>query len=239
MTEFRFAEDPHTATFVCTHVLEGGDPILFVVHDDEGDWQFLCGRDDHTDEDAHVVGLVHMVERDPSLNDLADMCENHHATRAVVGEPWQQHDRTEGRIRDSVARIGWHVIAVRGRSGEDPEFAYTIGLFERFKHPELLMYGLPAETLHSVLNAIGRRIADGERFEDGQRIADVLEEDLDLAVRAVRGRTTYREHFGYALWFYGGDWFPAVQIVWPDPENRFPWDAGFDSTLTAMQPLPE
>lgn len=36
----------------------------------------------------------------------------------------------------------------------------------------------------------------------------------------------YREFLGYALWFYDGDAFDALQIVWPDEACRYPWDAG-------------
>lgn len=41
--EFPFADAPNTAVFTFCHVLEGKKPILYVAHDRDGDWQFLCG----------------------------------------------------------------------------------------------------------------------------------------------------------------------------------------------------
>jgi len=35
---------------------------------------------------------------------------------------------------------------------------------------------------------------------------------------------------GYALWFYGEDEFHVFQCVYPDLNNRFPGDQGFDTT---------
>jgi hypothetical protein len=35
---------------------------------------------------------------------------------------------------------------------------------------------------------------------------------------------------GYALWFYGEDEFHVFQCVYPDLNNRFPGDHGFDTT---------
>ena len=40
---------------------------------------------------------------------------------------------------------------------------------------------------------------------------------------------------GWAVWYYGGADFPVLQAVYPDLENRFPWDDGFDTAFE--QPL--
>jgi len=42
---------------------------------------------------------------------------------------------------------------------------------------------------------------------------------------------------GYAVWFYGGDDFSALQCVYPDLEGHFPWDGGFDANWRNRQPL--
>ena len=40
---------------------------------------------------------------------------------------------------------------------------------------------------------------------------------------------------GWALWYYDGDEFPVIQTVYPDMQNRFPEDEGFDKSFE--QPL--
>ena len=74
------------AAFVCSHVFRRERPVLLVSHGD-GDWQFLCGGSDHGD-DAHVVGVGHLIDNDPSLNECADLPVDAFAEREAVGKPW-------------------------------------------------------------------------------------------------------------------------------------------------------
>lgn len=70
---FAFPDPPDTAVLVCTHVLEKGDAILYVTHDEEdGMWQFLCGKA-HVPEEARVVSLACVLRLDPSLESLGQM----------------------------------------------------------------------------------------------------------------------------------------------------------------------
>ena len=48
---FPFNDDPHTACIVCSHVLNKEEPITYISHDEDGMWQFLCGKE-HTTDDA-------------------------------------------------------------------------------------------------------------------------------------------------------------------------------------------
>jgi hypothetical protein len=72
-------------------VLEGGRPILRVSHDDDdGAWQFLCG-DVHEDAaEGRIVWLGCMVDRDPSLQELADVPLGWGADRDTVSAPWER-----------------------------------------------------------------------------------------------------------------------------------------------------
>lgn len=42
--EFRFQDPSDKICFTCTHVYHDGKENLFVWHDEDGDWQFMCGR---------------------------------------------------------------------------------------------------------------------------------------------------------------------------------------------------
>jgi hypothetical protein len=74
-------------TYICSHVFENSRPILLVVHED-GDWVFSCGNDDHADENWKVVGVGHLVSRDSTLNECADLKNGYEAERSEVGQPW-------------------------------------------------------------------------------------------------------------------------------------------------------
>jgi len=64
-----FADPPDLAVVTVRSVIEDGRPILLVVHDADGEWQFLDGED-VTEEDARVVSLHFAISRDASLRSL-------------------------------------------------------------------------------------------------------------------------------------------------------------------------
>ena len=69
---FPFSDTPDTACFTCRHVLEQHRPILYVLHDEDGYWQFLCG-DSHTEADAKIVSLAEILKIDSSVAALAEL----------------------------------------------------------------------------------------------------------------------------------------------------------------------
>lgn len=78
----------HQKSYVCIHVFDQSRPVLLVSRDD-GSWCFLCG-DLHPDSADHyrVVGLGHVIERDPSLGSILDLLPGEEAERAAIGERW-------------------------------------------------------------------------------------------------------------------------------------------------------
>lgn len=84
---FPFRDKPNTAVFTCVHVLNQERPILHVTHDEDGDWQFLCGASHGVDE-ARVIALVEAYELDPSVGTLAHMGYGHIADRTDADSNW-------------------------------------------------------------------------------------------------------------------------------------------------------
>jgi hypothetical protein len=76
----------HLPAYVCSHVFSAERPILLVSHEG-GDWQFLCGST-HPGEQPIVVGIAHLVQRDPSLEDVADLAVDEDAERDSPGSSW-------------------------------------------------------------------------------------------------------------------------------------------------------
>ncbi len=86
--KFPFAVAPNTAALACCHVLDGA-PVLRVVHDAEGTWQFLCGRA-HQTEDARVLALVEALHLDPTIAGVAGLPCGWCAERASAADAWAQ-----------------------------------------------------------------------------------------------------------------------------------------------------
>ena len=76
-----------TASFTTRYVLDGSRPIRDVYHDHDGEWQFLCSTTTASDG-AKLVCLGCMVERDPSLLQIADMPSGWVAYRESPEHPW-------------------------------------------------------------------------------------------------------------------------------------------------------
>ena len=92
---FKFREERNVAVFTTRQVLEGL-PILRVVHEAEGDWQFLCDTT-YDVADLKVVALEEIVKRDPSVNELFQLNYGWHALREAVSEKWctEEHEIEE------------------------------------------------------------------------------------------------------------------------------------------------
>lgn len=233
---FRFDEAPHAAVMTCRHIIAGA-PIVFVSHDVEGDWQFLCEQEAHESGDLLIVGLEHLTDRDPSINDVASMCTGHHAERANRTAPWTVVDEHESFIVKCIEEPGWSVqLIAAGETAAEPAFAYTIGLFHNYRHPELIVLGLRHELMESMLDTLGQRIKAGQTFSAHDRVPDVIA-DFDVTLRPVTAPQSFREHVGYARWFYKGNEFPLFQLVWPDKQARFPGEPGTNEAFNRQQPL--
>lgn len=87
-----FKDPEKLAVITLTRILNGSKPILYVVHDEDGDWQFLDG-DDVSEEDAETVAFKRVVDLDRSLGELADLPVNWTAEREAVGKPWTRAPR--------------------------------------------------------------------------------------------------------------------------------------------------
>jgi len=119
-----------------------------------------------------------------------------------------------------------------------PGFAFTIGLYLHFGHPELLIMGLPPEVCDDVLNEVIGLVEEGSAYGDGDESGDILR---NLPVRFVGVPSeAYAEWLGYARWFYASidqDSFPCVQILWPSKKGRFPGQKGCPPSLKRHQPV--
>jgi hypothetical protein len=131
------------------------------------------------------------------------------------------------KVLPTLEQWGWYVISVAA----EPSFSYSIGLFEHFEHPEIILFGLGSKRGHRIINDAGRHIRDGCKYEVGVRYTDLLK-DYECEFRRV-DPARYDGHLNYALHYYRGSAFPTIQLVWPDPHGRFPWDSNFEERFRA------
>jgi hypothetical protein len=138
------------------------------------------------------------------------------------------------KLVDDVQRDGWHVVGADEKK-RGPSFAYSVGLSHSYDHPEVMICGLAAPTMIQLINTVGERIRNGQKFEEHFEDGDILEDHLLYFLPVDRQH--YSEHLGCARWFYEGEDFPVLQCVWPDPKGRYPWHPKFTAKLKKKQPL--
>lgn len=122
-------------------------------------------------------------------------------------------------IRTTMLKSGWVVQYVE--SDRTP-YAYTVGLTE-CGLPELLVTGLSPERAARLLNRVAEHAVHEDPPTPGEQIltcAGPLIEIVELAQPDA--------HMYTAVAFYGAD-FRALQLVWADENDRWPWDAAFGS----------
>jgi hypothetical protein len=79
---------PHILSFVCVDVYPGGKDILLVSRDN-GDWSFLCGSTHPESLDQiQMIGMSHLLERDPTLRQVLNLGRNQSAERQELGGRW-------------------------------------------------------------------------------------------------------------------------------------------------------
>lgn len=54
-------------------------------------------------------------------------------------------------------RHGWFVNCV-AEDASGPGFAYSFGVYKEFGHPEIIIFGLPEETVHRLINDVGKQV---------------------------------------------------------------------------------
>lgn len=135
-----------------------------------------------------------------------------------------------------VAQYGLHVIRVP-EDEHGSSFAYTVGLLRTFGHPELIILGLPLETMHVLLNHAADLIRGGHQFAAGD-LSDALLQGYACTFRIVPERH-HSAFLGWALWFNDAEKLRALQLIYPDQEGRWPSEAGVAEGFQSLQPVLE
>ena len=143
-------------------------------------------------------------------------------------------DPTESKIHADIARVGWSAIGVP-EDDEGPAFEYSIGFLAMFQQPEVLIFGQRLEVMHGMLARIAESFGIGQQIDAGSTSDQILDGYI-CVFRAVPFEQ-YRNYLGYALWYYGGHNFAALQCVWPDLDGRYPWDADASQELRRREPV--
>lgn len=151
-------------------------------------------------------------------------------------ENHEEHDKeAKERIVNDIKEYDCH-LALLESDGYLPAFVFTIGLFEKFQHPEIIIFGLKTNVMGHLLNGLRDEIRKGKSYNPNQTYSGLLE-GYEIQFIEVK-KENYPDYLGYAGWYYKNSFdFPVLQMIWPDKENKWPWDSDFNENWKFKQPL--
>lgn len=151
----------------------------------------------------------------------------------------KHNQQAQTKILEDVKKYGHHVALLEA-DNYLPAFAYTIGLFQTYGHPEIICFGLSVSNMHALLNHAAElakeKSLSSEIILSNKPYADIIEKYEVMFLEVQKAH--YADYLGYANWFYKGQQnFPVLQLIWPDQEGLFPWMDKFEQRLQFRQPL--
>ena len=226
------------------------------------EWTFRCGSESDGGTGGRIVPLEDVVRRDPTAVEIVLHPRGPALERSGQGGRWHTEegpvlfphrasrrwprfepsyaprrgeplDAADLRLLADVAQVGFHVESGAANAAA-PAFAFSVGLFRSFDHPEVAMLGLSADALEGAVRRMCELVRSGTRLEEGE-VRDRILDARAVAFRRIVPRH-YAAYLGHAVWYHGGARFPALQAVWSDG-GHFPWERWFARELRDAQPV--
>lgn len=134
----------------------------------------------------------------------------------------------------NIEKFGLQVIMVAS-TDYLPSFAYSIGLKKTYNHPEIICFGLSNSLGHQIINDVAEIIKKGEVIESGKVYSVIFENSRATFLKV--DKRNIADYFGAGLNFYENEEFNALQLIWTDRNDRFPWENNFEEDFLFKQPL--
>ena len=147
---------------------------------------------------------------------------------------YEHNSSVDKEILTDIENVGWTVILIEA-TDYLPSFAYTIGLWKNYRHPELISFGLTIKTLHQIINNAGEIVKSGQEIIAGKTYDNFFNNSKTEFVKVdPRNIVNY---LGFGIDYYKTIDIPAMQLVWTDRNDKFPWETDFEEEFIYKQPL--
>lgn len=134
------------------------------------------------------------------------------------------------RLQEGIDQFGHIVQYVAGT----PPWAYTVGLTAK-GHPEVILLGLGPDSAKAILNDTAELLKEG-RVQVGEPF-ELQPGGAPLMLLPVKPAEVTGEWFNVARAYYRTDDLRALQLVFSDPNHRFPWNPDVQEAYKTQQPL--
>ena len=125
-------------------------------------------------------------------------------------------------IANNVLSRGYHLINVLGDARtEQPTVTYSVGLFHTFRHPEIVMFGVPKELSNVVLDTLIKTwvIEQKQVFMAGETYRGLTNRPAEFSIIPQNLVDT---HLTGCRWFYSNKEFPVLECIWGLKSAKLP-----------------
>ncbi|WP_431243395.1 DUF4262 domain-containing protein [Flavobacterium sp. P21] len=128
------------------------------------------------------------------------------------------------RVYDNIKNIGYHTTAIMEEKDFTP-FAYSTGIFENFKIPELFISGLGPNLSGELIKNYVERYKF-EKIPLNTKIYDLTDRFPIYFIKI--NKIDLKDYILTSIKFYKDRDYEYLQLVFPDLEGNFPNEANYD-----------
>jgi hypothetical protein len=143
-------------------------------------------------------------------------------------------DKLLEKTKLNIDKFGLQVITVSTES-YNPTFAYSVGLTETYNHPEIICFGLPNDLAHQIINDVVEIIKKSGAIKTDKEYDNIFRDSRATFLKV--DKRNIDDYFGVALEYYKDMVFEALQLIWTDRNDKFPWEENFEEEFIYKQPL--
>ncbi|MCR4029317.1 MULTISPECIES: DUF4262 domain-containing protein [Flavobacterium] len=128
------------------------------------------------------------------------------------------------KVYNTISSVGYYVTAILEEKNITP-FAYSTGIFENYKIPELFISGLgPNLSGQIIKNYVEKYKSD--KIQLNEKIND-LTDIFPVYLIKVKNEDL-SEYVLTSIKFYENKKYEYIQLIFPDLNGKFPNDSGYD-----------
>lgn len=127
----------------------------------------------------------------------------------------------------------WSIVYTQSESG-GTSWAYTVGLWENFGHPEVMISGLGHSVSVSILNVVGNHVKNGRKFTSGINKEHGILKGLPVKFYPLESHHMV-SHLRMVSIFQPAWKTEGLELIWPDPLGNFFDEAKFNGKAASEQ----
>lgn len=127
----------------------------------------------------------------------------------------------------------WSIVYTQSENG-GTSWSYTVGLWENFGHPEVMISGLGHSVSVSILNVVGNYVKNGRKFDASINKEVGVLKGLPVKFYPLEAHHMV-SHLRMVSIFQPAWKTKGLELIWPDPKGCFFDEKNFNGKAASEQ----